>query len=141
MAAISGKSGFVKWGAAAAKKNILRIDHWDCSVDVDQLDVTAFTTDGAQWRSFLPGLSQWSGSLTGFADAVGDSSGQKAIQTAILTPSTGNIVLYLNETGLEQLRGAIYWRNQTVNVDVADSEKLSLSFQGTGTLAYATADA
>lgn len=134
MAAVQGRHGLVKW----ATKQIMRADHWDISLDVDMLDVTAFSTDGVQWRSFLPGLSQWSGTVSGFADVVGDSSGQKAIQTAILTPATGTIKLMLSETGGEALNGAVYWRNMSNTVDVADSEKIVFSFQGTGALTYTT---
>jgi hypothetical protein len=141
MAAVSGRHGYVKWGADAAKKKIVNMNHWDLTLNVDMLDVTPFSTDGAQWRAFLPGLSGWSGTFSGFADAVGDSSGQKAAQTAILTPATGAITLYLSETGLEQYRGAVYFQALNVGVDVADSEKASYSFQGTAALTYATADA
>ena len=141
MDAVAGRHGYVKWGADAAKKKIVNMDHWDLSVNVDQLDVTAFSTDGAQWRAFKPGLSDWSGTFSGFADVVGDSSGQKAAQTAILTPATGAITLYLSETGLEQYRGAVYFQSMGVSVDVADSEKQTFSFRGTAALTYATADA
>lgn len=134
MAALAGRHGLVKW----ATKQVFRIDHWDLSVDVDQLDVTAFSTDGVQWRAFAPGLSQWSGSISGFQDVIGDSSGQKAMQTAILTPATGTIKLYLSETGGENFYGSVYLRNLNVNVDVADSEKTVFGFQGNGTLAYST---
>ena len=134
MAAVAGRHGFIKYKA----KGIYRLDHWDLTCNNELLDVTAFSTDGTQWRSFTPGLSNWSGSISGFADAVADSSGQKAIQTALLTPATGTIILYFSETGLENLSGSVYWTAENVSVDVADSEKVVFSFQGTGALAYTT---
>jgi hypothetical protein len=134
MAALQGRHGLVKWKT----KQIFRADHWDLSLDVDMLDVSAFSTDGKQWRDFLPGLSQWSGTISGFQDVIGDSSGQKAIQTAILTPATGTVKLFLSETGGENLYGSVYFRNESLNVDVADSEKMVFGFQGTGTLTYST---
>lgn len=135
MAAVAGRQGLIKYKT----KQVLRLDHWDLNLQNDMLDVTAFSTDGTQWRSYLPGLSAWSGSISGFADAVADSSGQKVIQTNILTPATGTIILYLSETGLENFTGSVYWQTMGVNVDVADSEKVTFSFQGNGALTYATA--
>ncbi len=135
MAAVAGRQGLIKYKT----KQVFRLDHWDLNLQNDMLDVTAFSTDGTQWRSYLPGLSAWSGSISGFADAVADSSGQKVIQTNILTPATGTIILYLSETGLENFTGSVYWQTMGVNVDVADSEKVTFSFQGNGALTYATA--
>jgi len=134
MAAVAGRHGLIKYKT----KQVFRLDHWDANLQNDMLDITSFSTDGTQWRSFLPGLSQWSGTISGFADAVADSSGQKVIQTSILTPATGTIILYFSETGLENLTGSVYWQSMGVNVDVADSEKVSFSFQGTGVLSYST---
>lgn len=134
MAALQGRHGLVKWKT----KQIFRIDHWDVSADVDMLDVTPFSTDGAQARAFIPGLSGWSGTMTGFLDVIGDTSGQKAIQTAILTPATGTVILLTDETNGNGYTGAIYFRNLSVNVDVADSQKISLGFQGTGALSWST---
>lgn len=135
MAAVAGRHGLIKYKT----KQVFRLDHWDANLQNDMLDITSFTTDGVQWRSFLPGLSSWTGTISGFADAVADSSGQKVIQTSILTPATGTIILYFSETGLENLTGSVYWQSMGVNVDVADSEKVVFSFQGTGALTYATA--
>lgn len=135
MAAVAGRQGFLKYKA----KGVYRLDHWDLTLQNDMLDVTPFTTDGTQWRQYLPGLSAWSGTVSGFADAVADSSGQKVIQTNILAPATGTLILYLSETGLENFSGSVYWQTMNVSADVADSEKVSFSFQGTGTLGYATA--
>ena len=134
MAAISGRNGAVKYKT----KTLVSIDHWDCNIQGDMLDVTAFSTAGVQWRSFTPGLSGWTGSLSGHYN-IADTSGQKVIQTNILSPATGTLILYLSDTGGENLSGSVYWQNETVNVDIADTEKVVFSFQGNGALAYATA--
>lgn len=134
MAAVAGRHGLIKYKT----KQVFRLDHWDANLQNDMLDVTSFSTDGTQWRSFLPGLSSWTGTISGFADAVADSSGQKVIQTSILTPATGTIILYFSEIGLENLTGSVYWQSMGVNVDVADSEKVVFAFQGTGALSYST---
>jgi predicted secreted protein len=135
MAALQGRQGLLKWKT----KQIFRISNWTLNVNVDQLDVTAFSTDGTQWRSFLPGLSGWDGTCDGFHDLIGDTSGQTAIKTAVLTPATGTIILLTDETNGNGYTGAVYWRNMSVNVDVADSQKLSLGFQGTAALSWSTA--
>lgn len=135
MAALQGRHGLVKWKT----KQIFRISSWNMNLAVDMLDVTSFTTDGVQFRSFLPGLSGWSGTCDGFLDIVGDTSGQKAIQSAILAPATGTIILYTDETNGNGYTGGIYFNNLSVNVAVEDSEKVSLGFQGTGTLSWSSA--
>ena len=134
MAALQGRHGLVKWKT----KQIYRISSWNVNLAVDMLDVTPFSTDGAQARAFLPGLSGWSGTCDGFLDVIGDSSGQKAIQTAILTPSTGTIILLTDETNGNGYTGAVYFNNLSVNVAVEDSQKVSLAFQGTGALTWST---
>jgi hypothetical protein len=134
MAALQGRHGLVKWKT----KQIFRMTDWSLNLTVDQLDVTAFSTDGTQFRSFIPGLTAWDGNCNGFHDIIGDSSGQKAIQTAILTPATGTIILFTDETNQNGYTGAVYWQNLNVNVAVEDSEKIGLSFQGTGTLSWST---
>ena len=134
MAALQGRHGLVKWKT----KQIYRINSWSLNLAVDQLDVTSFSTDGAQFRSFLPGLTGWSGSCDGFLDVIGDTSGQKAIQTAVLTPATGTIILLTDETNGNGYTGSVYFNNLSVNVAVEDSQKINLGFQGTGALTWST---
>lgn len=134
MAALQGKSGLVKWKT----KQIFRINSWTLNSDVDMLDVTAFSTDGAQWRAFLPGLGQWSGTCDGFLDIIGDTSGQKAVNTAFLTPATGTIILLTDETNGNGFTGAVYWRNMTASAAVDSAETVSLGFQGTAALSWST---
>jgi predicted secreted protein len=134
MPAISGRNGAVQYKT----KSFLSADHWDLTVNGDMLDVTSFSTVGVQWRSFIPGLSGWSGTVSGFYN-ISDTTAMKVAQTNILTPATGTIKLFLSDTGLENLSGSIYWQTYNVNVDVADSEKFSLAFTGNGALTYATA--
>jgi predicted secreted protein len=134
MAAISGRNGAVQYKA----KSFLSADHWDITVNSDMLDVTSFSTVGVQWRSFLPGLSGWSGTVSGLYNLT-DTTAQKVAQTNILTPATGTIKLFISDTGLENLSGSVYFQSYGVNVDVADSEKFNFAFQGNGALTYATA--
>jgi predicted secreted protein len=133
MPALSGRNGVVKYKT----KTLVNIDHWDCTISGDMLDVTSFSTAGVQWRSFLPGLSAWTGSLSGHYNFT-DTSGQKVIQTNILTPATGTLKLYLSDSGGETLSGSVYWQSEAVNVDIADTEKVVFSFQGNGALSFST---
>lgn len=134
MPAISGRNGTVQYKT----KSFLSADHFDLTVNSDMLDVTCFSTGGVQWRSFLPGLSGWSGSVSGFWN-IADTTALKVAQTNILTPATGTIKLFLSDTGMENLSGSVYFQSYGVSVDVADSEKFNFAFQGNGALAYATA--
>jgi hypothetical protein len=133
MAALSGRNGLVKYKT----KTLVSIDHWDCNVSNDMLDVTSFSSAGVQFRSFKPGLSGFSGSFSGHYD-IADSSGQKVCQTAALAATTGTIKLYLSDSGGEALNGSVYFTNETATVDIADTEKVVFSFQGSGALTFTT---
>jgi len=139
MAAIHGKSGWVSYGAAAARKGVYRITNWSLNVNSDQADVTAFTTNGGPvWRSYISGLNSWDGSLSGFWDEIADSSGQGNIVTKILTPATGSIKLAFDDSGGGHFSGGCYWKTLGVNVSVDAAVPVSLSFQGNGVLVYST---
>lgn len=134
MAVIHGKKGVVK----LATKTLQRLNNWQLTVDADLPDVTAFSTAGVLWRSYTPGLMTWSGSVSGFFDEVGDSSGQALVWTKLLTPATGTIKLFTDDSGGENFYGTVYWKSANVNVSVDAVEPVVFNFQGSGALTYST---
>ncbi len=132
--AISGKRGRIQYGGA----DVGDINSWSLDINHDTLDVTAWTTDNAQWRTFISGLSGWSGSVSGFWDLTG-STNQKDLQDNVLTPSTAQIILYVNSSGGENYRGSCLLSRQSVSAEISGSPTLAFDFQGTGALTYSTA--
>jgi len=139
MAAIHGKSGWLSYGAAAARKGVYRITSWSLNVNSDQADVTAFTTNGGPvWRSFISGLNSFDGSISGFWDEIADSSGQAVILTRLLTPATGSIKLAFDDSGGGHFSGGVYWKSGSFGASLDAAVPVSYSFQGNGVLVYST---
>jgi len=132
--AISGKRGRIQYGGA----DVGNLNSWNMDIAADTHDVTAWTTDNAQWRTFISGLSGWSGSIAGFWDFTG-STNQKDLQDNILTPTTALLTLYMNSSGGENLRGSVLLTSQSVGVSIGGVPSLDYDFQGTGTPTYSTA--
>lgn len=130
--AIAGKKGTLSYGGG----NVATIMTWSLDVPTDMLDVTSFTTSAPQWRSFIDGLSQWSGSFDGPFDP--SSTGQDDLITNTLTPSTAAIVLELDQTGGGKFNGSCFISNGSFNASIDDLTGVSFSFQGTGALSYTT---
>lgn len=135
MAAISGKEGLVYYDGGT----VARISDWSLDINTDMHDVTSFSTDAVQWRTYLAGLSGWSGSINGFFDEPA-STGQSDMQAKMLTPTTGGLRLYTNEAGGDYYSGSVFLQRQSVGANVAgDPVSVSWDFQGTGTLSWTTA--
>jgi predicted secreted protein len=139
MAAKHGKSGWLSYGAAAARKGIYRITSWSLNINSDQADVTSFTTNGGPiWRSFDAGLNSWDGSISGFWDEISDSSGQAVILTSLLTPATGSLKLAYDDSGGGHFSGGVYWKSGSFGASVDAENPVGYSFQGNGVLTYST---
>ena len=135
MAALNGLSGEIRYGAKA----IYRMNHWDLNVDTNVLDVTAWTTAAAQWRTNIAGLQGWSGTVSGYWDMIGDTSGQKLMQTRTLTPTTGTLILYQSLSGGENYRGDVLFNQMTPSLDIDGTANITFAFTGNGALTYSTA--
>jgi hypothetical protein len=135
MAAISGKDGLVHYDGG----QVARISDWSLDINTDLHDVTAFSTGTVQWRSYIAGLSGWSGSFSGFFDEV-SSTGQHDMQTKTLTPATGTIKLYTGYSLGDYFSGGILFSRQSVSASVGgEPVPVSWDFTGNSTLAWTTA--
>jgi predicted secreted protein len=139
MAAMHGKSGWLSYGASAARKGIYRIQGWTLNMSGETADVTAFTTQGGpSFRSFVRGLNSWDGSISGFWDEIADSSGQAVILTNLLAGATGSIKLGFDDSGGGHFSGGVYFKGGSFGASVDAAVPVSYSFQGNGALVYST---
>ncbi len=71
MAKIAGTKGYVAIGATTSV--IAGINQWSIDYTVDMLETTDFSASGI--ASYLPGVSRWSGTFSGYKDGVPQSLG------------------------------------------------------------------
>jgi len=133
MAVIHGRKGVVKYKT----KTLSNIQNWSLNVESDLPDVTVFSTAGVAWRSYAPGLNSWNGVLSGFFD-IADSSGQAVILANLLTPATGTVRLYTDDSGGNAFTGSVYFKSINLNISVDAVEPAVFNFQGSGALAWST---
>ena len=122
MAQISGKAGEVQ----VAASTVNGIKSWTIDYVVDALEVTDFADSGA--KTYIAGLSGWSGSFEGFKDGAPTAIG--AVIALILSVSATATQDY---TGQAILTGS----HETISVDGIVG--IAYDFQGTSTLTPPTA--
>lgn len=134
MASLSGKAAEVKY---STDSKLVGFNSWSIDADANMLDVTTYTTGTLQWRSFIAGLSGFTGTISGFFDAA--STGQTILRTNMLTPTTALFVGYFDKVGGENLRGSVLISTMSHSVDIDGTADVTFSMQGTGSLTYSTA--
>ena len=135
--ALAGKAGAVKIDTGATTGLAVgKIKNWSLDIGYDTLDVTSFESTG-DWREFLAGLSQWSGSFDGLWAAYGtDANGQDVIRAALLTPAILYIELFA-QAGYCWY-GTVFANATSITASVDGTVDASFTFQGSGALAYAS---
>lgn len=126
--AISGKGGGVFLGAV----KVAEVTNWTLDIEADMLDSTTF--DGNGWRTFIAGLKQWSGSLEAKWKVNTDTTGQKALQDALLGGTVLSLKLDVN--GTNNYTGSALVSTENVETPVDDIVTANFDIQGTGALAY-----
>lgn len=134
MGAIQGKKAKLDY-AGNTKTESIR--NWTVDIDVDMLDTTVQSTGTVQWRTFLDGLSGWTGTAEALFDAA--STGLTDMRTNTLTPSTATVVFYLDKTGGENFSGGAFIESASYSAAVDGLVEASFDFRGDGALSYATA--
>lgn len=121
MAQISGRSGMVM-----AAGDIAGIKSWTLDYTVDILDTTDFADSGTSpySRTFVPGLSGWSGSFEGY----------KTTSPITLGTSSSSITLRLEEDGSRYWEGQAFITGIHANTAVDGIVTYAYDFQGTGDL-------
>jgi len=122
MAKVAGKTGFVKTSA-----NVAGINQWSLDYTVDMLETTDFSASGV--ASYIPGVSRWSGTFSGYKDGAPQALGVSATASVTLGESDGG---GQNWTGSCFISGI----HPTNNFDGVTN--YAYDFQGTGALTVAT---
>lgn len=132
MPVVTGQSAKVEYAGGF----ISQLDSWELPFDNDMYETTQFSTGTVQSREFIPGLATWTATVSGNFEAA--STGLTDLRNAALNQSTGTILLYIDKTGGEHYTGATYISNMTVSAPIDGKVATSHTFQGTGTLSFAT---
>ncbi len=127
--ALAGKGATIKVGTAV----ITEMENWKLDIGGNTLETTNFGSAG--WKQFIQGLKEWSGSCEGNWNVAGDTSGQKALQDALLNGTTVSVEFNLN--GTNKYTGTAYVTKISTDAPVGDKIKVSIDLQGTGALTYA----
>jgi predicted secreted protein len=90
--AITGKAGSVKIGSVV----VTQFSGWKVDLSGDTKDVTNFQSNG--WKEQIQGIKSWSGSCDGTWNVSTDTTGQQAIQNALLNGTIISLVLGLQGT-------------------------------------------
>jgi predicted secreted protein len=139
MAILTGNNGVVKLDASVGGSVAVIANVRTFSVELTR-DTIETTTMGVDVRTFLTGLSQWSGSADIYFDPVA-STGTVATH-AVLNPTSGtvglgtlSVELYLADTA-GKFAGEVIITGFTVNSTMDGMVEASISFQGSGACTY-----
>lgn len=127
--AITGKGGNLKVGST----NVSQMSSWKLDIDIELKDATNFASNG--WKEQIAGLKGWSGSSDGTWNVITDTTGQKALQDALLNGTTVSIEFNIN--GTNKYTGSAFVKKISVDEPVDDVVKFSVDLEGTGALTFA----
>ncbi len=124
--AIVGYGGavYVKPAGATTSTKVLEIAKWSLNINVDEIDVTNFDSNG--WKEFINGLGEWDGSFEGNFNPD-DVGGQVAIINAILNKTLVEIELHVNNAVKFSGKAKL-----SANIDTPVDDKVSISFDFKG---------
>lgn len=122
MAKLAGRSGYV--GASIA---IAGINQWALDYTVDMLETTDFSASGV--ASYIPGVSRWSGTFSGYKDGAPTGLGVSAAVSIVLAESA--------TTG-ERWEGLAYISGVHPSNNYDGVVSYAYDFQGTAALTVAS---
>jgi predicted secreted protein len=126
--AIAGKGGAVKVGAV----KVAEVKNWKLDIEADMLETTSFDSNG--WKTFVAGLKAWSGTFDLEWKVSTDTTGQKALQDALLGGTTVSLVLDVN--GTNNYSGTAFMKKEGLETPVDGVVTGSFDYQGTAALTY-----
>ena len=156
--AFHGKSGAIWWDCDTRDETaeLFHITGWTCNVTRELADATIMTGGAAagEWEQSINGFTDWTASVecnTDDADlyirfdkteaGAPDALGQKTVE-ADEDGETAVLEMWLDETeeNLKILSGDAICVGISSTLDKDDVSKTTYAFQGTGVLAYVTAN-
>lgn len=139
MAVLTGNNGVVKLDASVGGSVATIANVRNFSVEMTR-DTIETSTMGVDVRTYVNGMSSWSGSADIYFDAA-SSTGTIATH-AVLNPTSGtvgqgtlSVELYLNDTAAK-FAGEVIITGFTVNSSFDGLVEASISFQGSGAATY-----
>jgi len=140
MAILTGNNGNIKIdNAAGTLTTVLAVRNFSVELTTDTIETT---TMGVDVRTYLKGLSSWSGSADVYFDDANYTGGASAI--AALNPTglnvgagTVTIELFLDGTA-DKFAGECIITGFTVNSSMDGMAEASISFQGSGACTFTT---
>jgi len=123
MAVFSGSRGMVYAGAS----QVANVTSWSLTVEADNLDSSAM---GTEWRTFITGIKQWSGTIDAHWDLT--DTAQKALFDALTGSTLVSLKLYIDSTRNFSGTAAITSADTTSPFD--GIETITFNFQGNGAL-------
>ena len=138
MAILTGNNGVVKIdNAAGTPTAVAAVRNFSVEITTDTIETSTMSIDV---RTYVKGMSSWSGSADIYFDAANYTGGASAI--AALNPTTGavgsapiTVELYLNDTA-GKFAGEAIVTGFTVNSTMDGMVEASISFQGSGACAF-----
>jgi predicted secreted protein len=122
LAKVAGTKGYVKDTAST----VTGINQWTLDYTVDMLETTDFSASGV--AAYIPGVSRWSGSFSGFKDGAPRALGV-----------TDSVSIVLGEAPTTNWSGMAYISGIHPSTNFDGIVAYSYDFQGTGALNTATA--
>ena len=139
MAILTGNNGVVKLDASVGGSVAVIANVRNFSIELTR-DTIETTTMGVDVRTYLTGLSSWSGSADIYFDPAA-STGTIATHT-VLNPTSGTVglgtltvELFLADTA-GKFSGEVIITGFTVNTTMDGMVEASISFQGSGACTY-----
>ena len=139
MAILTGNNGVVKLDASVGGSvaTIAAVRNFSVELTRDTIETS---TMGVDVRTYLTGMSSWSGSADIYFDPA-SSTGTIATH-AVLNPTSGtvgqgtlSVELYLNDTA-GKFSGEVIITGFTINSSMDGMVEASISFQGSGACSY-----
>jgi predicted secreted protein len=138
MATLTGNNGVVKIDNASATKTVVaNVRNFSCDITTDKIETT---TMGVDVRTYLKGLSSWTGSADIYFDPINYTGGANAI--AALNPTTLlvgaapiGVELYLDGTS-DKLAGNAIITGFSIKSSMDGMVEASISFQGSGAITF-----
>lgn len=102
---------------------------WSIDLVADALEDTnwGWTTPDVGWRSYIPGLKGWSGSVECYADSVP--------ATLVVGMTITDAQFYVDKANARGYKGDIVVTGEHPGVTIEGIETLTFDFQGSGSLA------
>jgi predicted secreted protein len=138
MAAITGNNGVLKIDNASGQATaIANVRNYSIDITSDTIETT---TMGVDVRTYVKGLSQFSGSADIYFDTANYTGGGNVV--AVLNPTSVNVgaipvtlEAYLNDTA-NKFAGEVIITGFTVNSSMDGLVEASISFQGSGPITF-----